>query len=539
MTPEATMSKLLEGWLDGSLPDGERADLLRQLAENPELRRRFAEQVAMIGATRAAADANPRWLALFDLLEDEASPNNRGASFEMLTMGRIKSANASSWFRHPGAWGLAAAVTLLLAGSFLLKKRLPAVAASVPEAAEESAVAVVIGGSPETKLDPGTYLQPGVISQSEGWMTLQTFKGVSVTLDAPFVAELTSHDRIRIKQGRARIHVPDGAQGFRLESPAFDVVDLGTEFAAMVNADGTGTCRVFDGKADVSLLDSVGEVKSTQRLTASESVRINPSNQAIERIQEKDEDYPELKMPPRPRLLLDPSYADDVMRLKPKGYWRFEAVSRGVVPNEVFGGPRLQAAGTATITAENGGNHSGELTCGGQTEYFQIPNADKLLQADFSISLFAQFDWLQNFALVSAMRFDEEVQGHPFLLQSYSAFRRNAKKETVLHAVFRDPPGWDGGVEVDGITHLRPLQWHHMAVTRSKGRVTLYLDGQPVAREFVGSMPLDSRQIFIGRLNGNPKQQRVEARGLVGRIDELAIFPHSLSDAEILRLAIP
>jgi hypothetical protein len=539
MNLEASMTKLLEEWLDGTLPESERQDLLRELTENAELRRRFADQVALMGATRAAADSNPRWLALFDLLEDETETEKWDASFEEITMGRIGSSQNAKWFRHPGTWGLAAALALMLAGSFLLRKPGAAVATSAPEPKDASPVAVVIGGSPENMHAAGTYLPPGVISQNRGWMTLQTFKGVAVTFDAPFEVELAAHDRMRLNQGRARVQVPDGAEGFRLESPAFDVVDLGTEFAAIVNADGTGTCRVFDGKADVSLLDSIGEVKSTQRLNASESVRIRPASQAIDRIEEKDSDYPELKMPPRPRLRLASSYAENMLKLAPLGYWRFETISDGVVPNELASGPRLQVAGTASITTEDGGNHSGDLTRRGQTEYFQIPNARSLLQGDFSISMFAQFDWLQNFSLVSAMRYDNEVQGHPFLLQSYAAFRRTAQKGTVLHAVFRDPPGWDGGTEVIGSIQLRPLHWHHIAVTRNAGLITLYLDGEAVARESVGTMPLDCRQIFVGRLNGNPSQSRVDSRGLVGRIDELAIFPQALSDAEILRLATP
>lgn len=199
----------------------------------------------------------------------------------------------------------------------------------------------------------------------------------------------------------------------------------------------------------------------------------------------------------------------------------------------------MKAVGTATVTAEEAGNHSGELARRLQTEYFQISTAKYLLQGDFSISLFAQFDWLQNYALISAMRFDDKVQGHPFIMQIYTAYRSASRKETALNVVFRDPPGWDGGIEAYGNTILRPLHWHHMAVTRDDGLVTTYLDGEEIATEFVSDMPMDCRQIFIGRLNGNASQSRMEARGLVGRIDELAIFPSALTQEEIRLLAKP
>jgi hypothetical protein len=173
-------------------------------------------------------------------------------------------------------------------------------------------------------------------------------------------------------------------------------------------------------------------------------------------------------------------------------------------------------------------------------EFFQIPAKTKtMLEGDFSISLFAQFSWLQNFALVSASRYDHDSQGHSFVLQSYASFRRFGFNGTGLHAVLRDPPAWDGGVEVYGNMQVRPLHWHHIAATRSRDVVTLYLDGQVVARETAGVMPLDSRMIFVGRLNGSYTQSRMESRGLVGYLDELAIFPRALTDQEIRRLANP
>lgn len=541
MILETTLAKLLEAWQDGGLSEAEEAELLRQLDSDAELRHRFAEQVAMMGAVRAAAEQNPRWLALFDVLEcDEDTASAEILSFEAATMEWI--APTKPWHKLPAVWALAAAVILLLAGPFWLKPRWvnePGMSATVPAAPPISFVAVVVGSSSEEGRAAGSYLKPGVISQTAGWLTLQTLNGVSVTLDAPYRAELLDHERLRLDRGRVRVHVPEGAEGFRLDSPAFDVVDLGTEFAANVNTDGTGTCRVFEGKADVSLLDSIGEVKSTRRLIANESVRVTPSKQDLRSIKEVNADYPEIKQPPRPTLALPPSYASEVMGMRPLGYWRFEEIRNHEVVDEVANGPRLLAEGAAAIANESGGNHSGELTARKQVEYFHMTSHTRaMLGGDFSISLFAQFEWLQNFALFTATRFDNEIEGNSFILQSYASFRRSGLNGTGLHAVLYDPPAWDGGVEVYGNTLLRPLHWHHIAATRSGDQLTLYLDGVVVGRETVGSMPLDYREIFVGRLNGNADQPRSAARGLVGHIDELAVFTRALTDAEILKLAL-
>jgi hypothetical protein len=92
-------------------------------------------------------------------------------------------------------------------------------------------------------------------------------------------------------------------------------------------------------------------------------------------------------------------------------------------------------------------------------------------------------------------------------------------------------------LEIIGGARLQPHRWHHFAVSRHNGTVTIFLDGKIVARETAGSMALDCREVFIGRLNGNTGQSRTEARGMVGHIDELAVFPRALTDEEIRRLA--
>ena len=545
MNPDATLAKLMEAWLDGGLPDDEQAGLLRKLDEDPDLRRRFAAQVAILGATRASADPDPRWLALFDALEIGNESGTEHGSFEAATMNRIEATHRRPvpWANRI-VWGLAAAAVVMLAGLVFLKTRPsgsespPPVAGGTPPPVSGSVVAVAVAGSPEASVRPGTYLMPEVISQRDGWLTIQTIKGVSVTLLAPFEAILNSDDRIHLKSGVARVFVPDGAEGFRLECAAFDIVDLGTEFAAKVNSDGTGTCRVFQGKADVSLLDSVGESKETRRLVANESVRIDRSRRTLETIEERDVDYPDLKQGPRPKLRLAPDYPGRVQGLNPAGYWRFEQIADGLVPDEVPNSARMRAAGGAAIAVEEDGNHSGELTRLGQPEFFKVQGGTKaMMERDFTISFFAQFSWLQNFALISAMRYDNQVQGHSLILQCYASLWKIGIKGSALQSILRDPPAWDGGDEILGQARLQPLRWHHLALTRQNGSVTIFLDGQVVARGAGGSAPLDCPEIFVGRLNGNAAQSRAEARGLVGHIDELAIFSRALTEESIRLLA--
>lgn len=542
MNKDATLAKLLEGWIDDTLTEEEQSALLVELDVNPDLRRRFAEQVAMLGATRAVTDAQPRWLALFDLLDRENTPKGKILSFESATMARIRASSPQKVSRRSvvtGWWAAAAAVTLLLTGAYLFRDRRvdKIVAENVTE--KTPPVGIIVGASPETRLAVGEQMSPGKISQQAGWLTLEMLNGATVTFDAPFEAQLVSFDHILLQQGRARVRMAEGSKGFQLETPGFNVVDLGTEFAVNLEASDSGKCRVFEGKVEVSLLDEVATNRQPMSVSSQQSLSVEPGQQRMQLIDEQDSDYPSIKLAPREKLQLPATYESTMMAMKPTGYWRFENIPKSrEVPNLVQGGHILMADGSAAIEEEAGGNHSGALMGRGRREFFQISSgkAADLLVGDFTISLFAQFESMQNFTLLSAMRYDTQVQGYSLMWQSYAPAQQDEQRKSLLHAEFVDPPSWNRGIELYGRAALLSRKWHHFAARRKSGEVTLYVDGLEVVRQFVGTMPLDCRNIFIGRLNGNDQQTDVQSFKLVGHVDELAIFTRSLSADEIGQL---
>ena len=400
--------------------------------------------------------------------------------------------------------------------------------------------AIVIGSESDDagRLTEGTFLSSGPISMESGWASIQTLHGVTVTLQAPFEANITSVNKIELLRGAARVYVPGGAEGFQLTTPTMTVLDLGTEFAVHIDDNGVGRCRVFEGSADVSFIDDQGKAFDKTRVEASQSVRSDSSDQNLVSIQENDKDYHEIIIPPRSNLALHQSYPVAVADLKPLGYWRFETLDDSLIPNEVDQGVDLRAIGTAHITEESEGNHSGELNNYHETELFVLQKIDHTkLQGDFTFSLYFQMDWLQNYSLISASRYDDTAQGYSFLMQAYADFDRSGLHGTAPHSVFRDPPAWEGGEEVYGDTLLKPLHWHHMAATREGSTLTIYLDGKKVGSREVGAEPMNFRQIFIGRMTSSPDLIRSKARGLVGRIDELAIFDRALTVNEVETLA--
>src|SRR5262249_58337752 len=62
------------------------------------------------------------------------------------------------------------------------------------------------------------------------------------------------------------------------------------------------------------------------------------------------------KFVPAP-LELAPGYAAEILAAKPWGYWRFESLVGGEVPNEVAGGPALEVLAGLVLERSRGGHH--------------------------------------------------------------------------------------------------------------------------------------------------------------------------------------
>ncbi|NNJ25143.1 FecR family protein [Alienimonas chondri] len=85
-----------------------------------------------------------------------------------------------------------------------------------------------------------------------GWVKLRFASGAEAVLEGPAVFEIAAADRLILRAGRCSVHAPDGAEGFRVDTPDGRVVDLGTRFAVRVRdgeADGGTEVHVVEGAA--------------------------------------------------------------------------------------------------------------------------------------------------------------------------------------------------------------------------------------------------------------------------------------------------
>ncbi len=91
-------------------------------------------------------------------------------------------------------------------------------------------------------------------------------------LESPSVIEIAARDRLVVKVGSCSVHAPPGAEGFRVETPQAEVVDLGTRFSVTVNEVGETDVQVVEGAADVQPRNEPAN-STPLRLTNGESRR--------------------------------------------------------------------------------------------------------------------------------------------------------------------------------------------------------------------------------------------------------------------------
>ena len=84
----------------------------------------------------------------------------------------------------------------------------------------------------------GQRLAVGPLHLERGLVILRFDGGAAVVLEGPTDLEIESRGCARLQSGRLTVRAPKEAAGFTVRSPASDVVDLGTEFAIVVERGG-------------------------------------------------------------------------------------------------------------------------------------------------------------------------------------------------------------------------------------------------------------------------------------------------------------
>jgi hypothetical protein len=97
----------------------------------------------------------------------------------------------------------------------------------------------------------GKVLTPGWLRFKSGALQVEFSRGARVVIEGPAEFELISHSEAFLKSGKLRASVPEAAQGFRIRSAGFELLDHGTEFGCFVPETGAPEIHVFQGEVEV------------------------------------------------------------------------------------------------------------------------------------------------------------------------------------------------------------------------------------------------------------------------------------------------
>jgi hypothetical protein len=216
------LDQLIHELFEESLGAAGRTELNDRLSADPRARARYRRAVA-IHATLARKASSPAYFeAPAPAIPAPRFSRSWLAAAAILTLSATVAAVLATRFNRPRAWVLESVGVSWADGS-------------VAPPADRLPVAVPIEIT-------GGFLRLGFPS------------GARVTLEGPCRFRFDEKEALSLLHGRASVHTPDGAEGFRIDTPGGRFVDLGTEFGLAVGSDGTTPVvltEVFQGEVEV------------------------------------------------------------------------------------------------------------------------------------------------------------------------------------------------------------------------------------------------------------------------------------------------
>jgi hypothetical protein len=274
--------KLLERWLDGEIEEAEFQQLDTSLASHPALAEYACQRLAehrLLGLLFQQSDVG----GICNAIETRIRNVDSVSTENILNSLPIQRTNSVITFWNLANSTLIAAAAVMLAAFVLwpLWKPNPqpsqsiAIQKSVPD--EPKFVATLLLAEKcrwkdDRQLAEGERLS-GRHELISGLAIVRFDGGAELILRDETAVEFLSPGTARVVHGNVVVRATDEATGFRLLTPASELVDLGTEFSVRVGPTGATTLNVLEGEVSVRSLDTAGA--TPQILPAGQAVVID------------------------------------------------------------------------------------------------------------------------------------------------------------------------------------------------------------------------------------------------------------------------
>ncbi len=506
--------RLLGQLSDGSLSELDRKYLSQLLESDRDLRRRYLEYCQMHALLRSEHGLLTALATPADRPEEKAAQSRRAQVRTLLS------------------WVLAVSLLFVAigVGAVALNRQSPPV-----RGAETAVLSKVVGAqfeygiAGETVPVEGAKLRRGVYTLLTGLVEIEYSSGAVLVLRAPATFDLVDESCVRLEDGQIAAHIPETAIGFKIESPGATVIDMGTDFAVQAVRDKESEVHVFQGEVLVDLHGDKGKTAEMLRLVTGEAARVDfftgmPSgidlnNQQFLRSLREDAG----------------SYSQAILDLEPAVYYRMEPMGDGtrLIDSSINGADANIHLGRGNMPVWTAGKVGAALTLGGPAQQsFASATQYPQTQGDtLSVAAWVYAKSRPRWASIAknwAGGDEHHGQFHFGLYQDSGELEAHIIDANGKEVVIRDK------------VPLPLNTWHHVAFVADGNQLRLYRNGQEVDSQPYQGIHADKRIKALGigtKLNLlGDKPEELDFNMWDGRLDELAIFNHALSDTDIKHL---
>ncbi len=506
ISPE--LEKLLSGFLDDSLTPEQSRHLAELIQTDPEARSHYLDHCRM--------HATLAWehgvLGGMSFSEDE----------------EITNAVSISFFER---WGrpLALVASLLLVASVLWVTAVPALRKNAWESGEVIGTVLHKSGTEfsvekiDLQLHQGDELRAGTYSLKEGLVQMLLKNDVEVLVEAPAEFSLKSSILIALTSGRLSANVPPQGIGFTVETPTAEIIDFGTEFGVEVGSNNQSEVHVFNGIVEVK---SQNSTEGPVRLVTDQATRVDTiAGDPIGITVAPERFLRTFNEPTRP-------YSKQIRDLKPAAYYRMPISDDGLTLVDKSGNDhhgRIKPGNIKRSMFASGRPGASLRLNGPEGEaYGIVDDYPKAENNRLSVVAWVFADARPRWASIAKNWYYNEVGQFHFGL-----FHDEGTLE--LQIVQRD----GSTVEVKEDEVLPIGSWQHVAFVADGEFLRLYRNGKETAKAPYQSLAIPSfPSLGIGaKLHDKQLKKDTGTRGYWdGRIDELAIFNHALSEQNVQQL---
>lgn len=379
----------------------------------------------------------------------------------------------------------------------------------------------------------GDDVANGQFALTKGYAEITLNNGVALLLEAPIKLNLRSVDHITLVEGSLVANVPDGAEGFQVDTPSSQIIDLGTEFGVSVDKKGKSQVHVLKGEVKVR----ASEQQQYEHLTVDQARSFDVDQQvAIIKSQ------PHRFMRTLPgKSIQSPDYlhwslnkqSGEIAKCQGKGIngQCFDAKRRSLLKGKI--GPEYVQGKFGDAIYFNGEDDWLE------TEFEGI-GGNKPRTVAFWLKVPTDFSIENSYGILSWG-----------LVSKLSAWQISPNPLDLTGPIGRIRIGTNHA-EIVGTTDLRDSQWHHVAIVLFGGEavnlathVLIYIDGQlektatkSLAKVFTELNHPDSQPLIMGRNMAfrDPNNTKQKFRFFKGWLDEVYIFDSALEQERIVNL---